>query len=225
MRTFAVIPAYNEAGRVGDVVRRACASVAGVVVVDDGSSDGTAEEARQAGASVVRHELNRGQGAALRTGTETALALGAEIVVHLDADGQHDPTRVAAVTAPIEAGEADVVFGSRFLGDRAVDMPASRRALLFCAKQFSALALGIPKSCTDPQSGLRALSADAARKVAFVQDRFAHCSEILRLVTRSPLRWKEVPTTVTYTRDSLKKGQKAADSLKIVWDLFLGSLQ
>jgi hypothetical protein len=115
-----------------------------------------------------------------------------------------------------------VVFGSRFLGADADGMPASRLALLAAARTFNALAVGVPRRVTDPQSGFRAMTAAAARCVDFRQDRMAHCSEILRLVTRSPLRWREVPVRVRYTSESLKKGQKPWDAPAIAWQLFLG---
>ena len=223
MRTIAVVPAYKEEGRIGVVVRALLSRVDRVIVVDDGSGDATASQAAAAGADVYVHALNRGQGAALRTGVEAALADGASIVVHIDADGQHDPDAIPALIAPIADGSADAVFGSRFLGISAEGMPASRRALLWAARQFSALALGIPRTFTDPQSGLRAMSGAAARAIDFRQDRMAHCSEILRLVSRSGLRAVEIPVKVRYTADTLAKGQKAADALKIVWQLLLGS--
>lgn len=225
MRVFAVIPAYKEEGRIGAVVRALLPRVDRVIVVDDCSGDGTAAEAAAAGADVVRHGLNRGQGAALKTGAVAALADGAEAVLHFDADGQHDPAAIPALLGPIERGEADIVFGSRFLGVDAEGMPASRRLLLRAARRFSALALGIPRHFTDPQSGLRAMRAEAAVDIDFLQDRMAHCSEILRLVARSDWRAIEVPTKVVYTKDTLAKGQKAADALGIVWQLLLGSLQ
>ena len=224
MRVVAVIPAYNEAEAIGGVVAAVGALVDAVVVVDDGSADATGAAAAEAGAAVFTHALNRGQGAALRTGTEAAMALGADIVVHVDADGQHDPASLAVVVAPLREGGADVVFGSRFMGVAPEGMPASRRALLWLARQFSSFALGIPRSFTDPQSGFRAMTAEAARRVAFTQDRMAHCSEILRLVTRSELRWTEVPVRVVYTERSLAKGQKAKDALAIVWQLMVGML-
>lgn len=225
MKIIAVVPAYNEATRIGAVIRGLKDRVDGVVVVDDGSSDGTGAAAADAGAEVVAHVINRGQGAALKTGTLAALARGAEVVVHADADGQHDPAAVPAMTAPIAAGRADVVFGSRFLGVQAQGMPASRRLLLWAARQFSALALGIPRRVTDPQSGMRAMTAEAARATDFTQDRMAHCSEILRLVARSRFRMVEVPVRVVYTAETLAKGQKAGDAFRIVWQLILGSLQ
>lgn len=225
MKVIAVMPAYNEKGRIGAAVRGALRRVEKVIVVDDGSTDGSADEARAAGADVVVHVLNRGQGAALKTGTVLALAEGADVVVHVDADGQHDPEAIPTLLAPIVDGRADVVFGSRFLGVKSDGMPLSRRLLLAAARAFSGLVLGLPRTVTDPQSGMRAMTADAAREVDFTQDRMAHCSEILRLAYRSDLRCVEVPIRVIYTADTLAKGQKAGDALKIVWQLLLGSLQ
>lgn len=225
MKVIAVVPTYNEAGRIGAVIRALLPRVDGVIVVDDGSVDGSAEEAASAGARVITHVLNRGQGAALKTGTLAAVREGADVVVHIDADGQHDPDALPSLLAPIADGRADVVFGSRFLGVSSEGMPLSRRLLLVAARQFSGLALGIPHRFTDPQSGMRAMTAEAAAGIDFCQDRMAHCSEILRLVAHSDLHAVEVPVKVIYTKDTLAKGQKAADAAKIVWQLLLGSLQ
>lgn len=225
MKIFVVMPAYNERGRIGAVVRRLLPRVERVIVVDDGSADGTADEARAAGADVVSHVLNRGQGAALKTGTVLAVAEGADVVVHFDADGQHDPETIPTLTTPIAVGRADFVSGSRFLGVTSHGMPLSRKMLLAAARQFSSLVLGIPRTVTDPQSGLRAMTAEAACAIDFTQDRMAHCSEILRIVSRSELRSVEVPVRVIYTAETLAKGQKAADAFKIVWQLLLGAFQ
>jgi glycosyltransferase involved in cell wall biosynthesis len=225
MQVFAVVPNYNERGRIGAVVRALLPRVQRVIVVDDGSSDGSAEEARAAGADVVQHVLNRGQGAALKTGTVFAVSEGADVIVHFDADGQHDPEAIPTLTAPIIEGRADVVFGSRFLGVTSVGMPFSRRVLLAAARQFSSIVLGIPRHVSDPQSGMRALTPAAAESIDFMQDRMAHCSEILRNAYASELRCVEVPIKVRYTAETLAKGQKAADAFKIVWQLLLGAFQ
>lgn len=225
MKVFAVVPSYNERGRIGAVVRALLPRVHRVIVVDDGSADGSADEARAAGADVVRHVLNRGQGAALKTGTSLAVSEGADIVVHFDADGQHDPDAIPTLTAPIAEGRADIVFGSRFLGVTSVGMPFSRRMLLSAARLFSSVVLGIPRHVTDPQSGMRAMTPAAAETIDFMQDRMAHCSEILRNAHASELRCVEVPIKVRYTAETLAKGQKAADAFKIVWQLLLGAFQ
>jgi glycosyltransferase involved in cell wall biosynthesis len=225
MKVIAVIPAYNEAPRIGATLLAVKPHVDGIVVVDDGSVDETVARAAAAGVTVLQHRINRGQGAALKTGTIAALRLGADIIVHVDADGQHDPTFIDTVVKPLKEGSADVVFGSRFLGVTSGDMPLVRRTLLTAARSFNALFVGIPRRVTDPQSGMRAFSRMAATQVDFREDRMAHCSEILRLVTRSPLRWVEVPIRVRYTSETLAKGQKSRDALKIVWQLFIGAFR
>lgn len=225
MKVIAVMPAYREAGRISEAISSIRPLVDEVVVIDDGSGDETADRARSAGARTFVHAINRGQGAALRTGTEAALKRGAEIILHIDADGQHDPAFIPALIAPLRERAADVVFGSRFLGVKSEGMPLLRRGVLAAGRVFSSLALGIPRRVTDPQSGMRAMTADAARALDFRQDRMAHCSEILRLVTRSDLRWVEIPVRIRYTPETLAKGNRTTDAFKIVWELLLGSLQ
>lgn len=222
---IAVMPAWNEAPRIKDAIFGVKAHVDQVIVVDDGSRDETAEAAREAGAVVLRHAVNRGQGAALKTGNIAALKLGADIVVHVDADGQHDPESISRLLEPIKSGEADVVFGSRFLGVQPEGMPLLRRAVLQGGRLFSNYALGIPHRVTDSQAGLRALTARAAREIDFRQNERAHCSEILRLVTRSSLRWREIPIRVRYTPDTLAKGNRTTDAFKIAWELLIGAFQ
>lgn len=222
MKVIAVIPGYNEERRIAGTVEAVRRHVDAVVVVDDGSGDRTGDAAASAGGVVFRHALNRGQGAALRTGTEAAVRMGADVVVHVDADGQHEPEFIPALLEPIRDGRVDIVFGSRFLGETPQGMPFLRRQLLHAAAWFNAFVMGIPRSVTDPQSGMRALTRRAASVVDFRQDRMAHCSEILRLATRSGLAWAEVPVRVRYSEESLAKGQKTFDAFRIVWQLFVG---
>lgn len=225
MQTFAVIPAWNEATRLGEVVKSIQKYVDGVIVVDDGSKDETFLVAKQCGAIALRHALNRGQGAALKTGTEAAILLGADIIVHVDADGQHEPEMIHTLIQPIQDGKADVVFGSRFLGIDPSGMPLIRRLYFPLAKLFNVYLLGVSNRVTDPQSGARAMSATAARQISFHQDTAAHCSEILRNVTRSNLRWMEVPIRVVYTPETLKKGQKFTEAFRILWHLILRGIK
>ena len=224
MRVVAVIPAFREVPRVQAAVRACLPYVERVIVIDDGSRDGTAEEAARGGAMVLRHTINRGQGAALKTGTQAALEIGADVIVHIDADGQHDPSFIPALVQPLADGQADIVFGSRFMGMKAIDMPLTRRVLMRGIKLFNIFALGIPSTVRDPQTGMRAFTAKAVEKLDFHQDGMAHCSEILRLATRN-LRWQEVPVVVRYTKDSLEKGQWRGGVVRIVWQLLMGSFR
>src|SRR3989338_824890 len=128
MKIVAVVPAYNEVSAIGRVINELGDVVDLVMVVDDGSSDSTGEVATRAGALVVRHFLNRGQGAALQTGIEAAIDAGADIIVTFDADGQFVASDVPKVIEPLLLSRADIVFGSRFL--QANEIPAPRRFIL-----------------------------------------------------------------------------------------------
>lgn len=227
MNVVAVMPAFNEGPRISQAVVGVSGHVFKVIVVDDGSHDHTADEAKKAGALVLRHIINRGQGAALKTGTLAALRMGADVVVHVDADGQHDPSFLPALVAPIINNQSDIVFGSRFLGVESEGMPFARRLLLrFGRVVFNSYFLGLPRQMTDPQCGLRAFHVRAAPALDFTQDRFAHASEILRLASRSSFRWMEVPVRVTYTRETIaKSGHKAVTAAEIAWQTILANFR
>lgn len=215
-----MIAAYNEGGVIADVVRPLAVSYH-VVVVDDGSRDDTAERARVAGAAVMRHSINRGQGAALQSGLRYALRHGARIIVTFDADGQHSEDDVPRMIAPIEAGTADIVLGSRFL-EHAAEVPAARRVLLRLAVAFTGVMSGA--RLTDAHNGLRALSRRAAERVNLQLDRMAHASEIIDQLVRTGLPLVEVSVTVRYTAYSVQKGQRAGNAARIVWDYLLNKL-
>lgn len=218
---FVIIAAFNEAECIADVVRDVREVYPNVVVVDDGSSDDTAERAREAGAWVLTHLINRGQGAALQTGITYALARGAQFVVTFDADGQHDVMDIAALIAPIVRGEVDVSLGSRFLRE-GVDMPTSRRVVLFFAVVF--MRMTVRARLTDAHNGLRAFSRAAAERVDIKLDRMAHASEIVDQVVNSGVRYKEVPVHVRYTDYSLRKGQRNSAAFRVVFDYLMARL-
>lgn len=219
MRVIAVVPAYNEASVIGAVIHGLRRFVGEVMVVDDGSTDVTATVARQAGAVVVRHFLNRGQGAALATGMAAAVAWGADIVVTFDADGQHDPADIPKLVEPLLLERHDVCLGSRFLGNRKSAVPAARRALLQFAVFFDRLRTGL--RITDTHNGLRAFTAAAAAQLRIRQDGMAHASEILDHIASLGLRYVEVPVTVRYTHYARAKGQRLSGGFTIVRDLLV----
>jgi len=216
---IAVIAAYNEERAIEAVVRDLRPHVGEIIVVDDGSADGTADAARRAGAIVLRHAVNRGQGAALQTGIAAALARDAAIVVTFDADGQHVAADVPRLVAPVAGGAADVALGSRFL-EGTSKVPALRRLLLKGAVIFTRLTTGL--RLTDAHNGLRALSRKAAATIRIRQDRMAHASEIVSEIRRHGLRFVEVPITVLYTDYSRAKGQSAFGAFRVLLDLLVG---
>jgi glycosyltransferase involved in cell wall biosynthesis len=211
-----VVPAFNEAAVIGRVVADLLWHGYRTVVVDDGSSDDTGRNAGAAGAIVVTHPINLGQGAALQTGIAFALRQGAETIVTFDADGQHRAADVALLLEALATADADFALGSRFLGG-AVAMPLSRRLLLMAATWFTRLTTGLKVS--DTHNGLRAMTRRGASRIKLRQNRMAHASELLDEIARSGLRYVEVPVTIEYSRYSLAKGQKLADSLRILVDL------
>jgi glycosyltransferase involved in cell wall biosynthesis len=213
---WVTIAAYNEAGVIARVIADVRHRGYPVVVVDDGSTDATAEAATQAGAVVICHPVNLGQGAALQTGIEFALAQGADCVVTFDADGQHRSDDIAALLKALSETKADFALGSRFLG-ASIDLPPSRRALLKAATLFTRLTTGL--RVTDTHNGLRAMTRRGASHIALRQNRMAHASELLEQIARSGLSYVEVPVTIEYSAYSLAKGQKFSDSLAILVDL------
>lgn len=214
---WVVIAAYNEALVIGDVVADVTATGHRVVVVDDGSNDATADLAAGGGAAVIRHPINLGQGAALQTGIEFALAERADVVVTFDADRQHGAADIAGLIDALDRHGADFALGSRFLGD-ATGLPATRRVLLKAAARFTRATTGL--HITDTHNGLRAMSRRGAGCIHLRQNRMAHASEILHQIAASGLEYVEAPVTIHYTAYSLGKGQTAFDALLIVLDLF-----
>ncbi len=220
-----VIPALNEARTIGDVVTPLRARGWRVLVIDDGSSDGTTNAARRAGAVVLRHAINLGQGAGLRTGIAyVQRQRDARIVVTYDADGQHQPDAVSTMLEALERSGGDVALGSRFLrGDASSHVPAARRVLLRLATAFTRFTTGL--RVTDAHNGLRAFTVDAASRLHLTHNRMAHASEILNEIARLGLRYVEAPVTIRYTDYSMAKGQRPLDALAILWDIFTAGLR
>ncbi len=216
-----VIAAYNEETRLAATLRKVCSLPVNVVVVDDGSRDDTYRIALNHPVWVLKHRINCGQGAALQTGIDFALAKGAEILVTFDADGQHSIEDLEALVEPVRRGEVDAALGSRFLG-KTVGMPLSRRIVLKLAVWFTRIFSGI--QVTDTHNGLRAFSRRAAQRLRITQDRMAHASEILDRIIQENLSYCEVPVTIRYTEDTMQKGQSSLNAVKIAGQLFLGKM-
>ena len=192
----AAIPCFNEERFIGSVVLMVKKHVDKVLVIDDGSTDASAEVAAAAGAVVVRHDCNRGVGAAVRTAFHKARELGADIVVRLDADGQHNADDIPAVIAPILSGQADVVVGSRFITGK--ERPPFYRRI--GQRVLTATTnLGSGTRIRDSQSGFRAFSAKALEEMTITEDGFSVESEMQFAIARSGLRVTEVPIAVIYT--------------------------
>ena len=196
-RITAVLPAFNEEISIGSVVLRARKFADRVIVVDDGSSDRTAEVAELAGAEVIRHLENKGKGAALKTGFEEAD--GADVIVTMDTDGQHDPVEISKLAAPILAGEADMVNGSRYLNGSDKNTPIYRRVGQSVLDAATNLNSGL--DITDTQSGFRAFGAQTVPVFRFKENGLAIESEMLVDAVKAGLRVKEVEIGVRYDVD------------------------
>ena len=214
---WVVIPLYNEATVIGGVIRDLRRHFAHVVCIDDGSSDSSAAVARAAGALLVQHPINLGQGAALQTGFEFALSHpDCEFVVTFDADGQH---RIEDALQMLEVARRDdvaVVFGSRFLDNR-TDPGVIKRIVLKTAIWVTNMTTGM--HLTDAHNGLRVIRRDALAKVELKQDRMAHATEIVIELGGTGLPWHEYPVELLYTDYSKGKGQSVLNSINILVDL------
>ncbi|MDQ5970511.1 MAG: polyprenyl-phospho-N-acetylgalactosaminyl synthase [Patescibacteria group bacterium] len=214
MKVFVVIPSYNEAQHIGAVLASLKNYDYQIVVVDDGSSDETRQIAHSQGVTVLSHAINRGQGAALYTGTLYALSQGADVIVHFDSDGQFLAEEIIKVITPIIEGKADIVFGSKFL--QANQIPWLKKFLIIKpAIWLNNLLTGLKLS--DVHNGFRALNRQAAEKIEIKQDAMAHASEIVARTKKCNLRFQEVPVTIIYR----EFGQGFGGGLKILIDWFI----
>lgn len=195
-----VIAAFNEEKVIGAVVKDLHKhGLKNVIVVDDGSKDRTADVAQEAGATVVRHVINRGQGAALKTGIEGALDKGADAIVTFDADGQMRAEDIAPMAAPVLAGSVEVVLGSRFLKTGS-NVPVMRKVALKLGALLFRVLYGV--KVTDSHCGFRVFSRHAAEVIQITADRMEHASEIIDQIGKHKLRFQEYPVIIRYTEYS-----------------------
>lgn len=211
-----VMPAYNEARVIAGVLCRIPPEIDGMsvvpIVVDDGSRDGTAEAALRAGALVVRHLTNLGAGAATVTGLRAAQSVNANVIVTMDSDGQHNPEEIASLVRCLVEGHFDVVIGSRILAPEG--MPLSRFAanLLLNAITF----VVYRKVVSDSQSGFKALSSDALRRMKLTSSGYEICSEFVGEIHRNKLSYKSLPVKAVYTQYSQRKGQHFLNGINLI---------
>ncbi|MBS1698135.1 MAG: glycosyltransferase family 2 protein [Actinobacteria bacterium] len=217
--TWLIVPLYNEATVVQEVVREARKTFPHIVCVDDGSSDHSVAEALAGGAVVVRHPINLGQGAALQTGIDFALAQpSAEYFVTFDSDGQHRVEDAVDMVQRLRTEPLDIVIGSRFLDGR-TKAGFIKRIVLRLAVVFERISTGV--RLTDAHNGLRALNRTAATAIRIQQNRMAHASEIVGQIGRHKLRYAEQPVHIIYTDYSRSKGQSLWNSVNILSELFI----
>jgi len=220
--TYIVIPAYNEGRVIAEVLRGLReAGYPQIIVVDDGSEDATSKMAREAGATVVlEHFLNRGKGAAVKTGIEAAKRLGADAVITLDGDGQHDPADIPRMLRLLDEGW-DVVLGSRLKAS--LGMPRRKILANVAGNVFTWALHGL--WVTDSQSGFRAYSRRALELIDTRTDRYEYDSEVIREIRTHHLRFVEIPIAVIYTEYSMGKANKQGlkNGLKTLARMLLSS--
>ncbi|MGV1034566.1 MAG: glycosyltransferase family 2 protein [Microbacteriaceae bacterium] len=216
--TWVVIPLYNESSLIAEVVADLRRVFSNVVCIDDGSTDTSASRAREAGAHVVTHPFNLGQGAALQTGFEYALHHDCRFVVTFDADGQHRVEDASSMLARADRDDLAIVFGSRFLDNRT--QPGFLRKIVL--KTAVAITNVTTRTrLTDAHNGLRVIRSDALAQVHLQQNRMAHGTEIVIQLVRTKLPYAEEPIEVLYTEYSRSKGQSLLNSVNILIDLFI----
>ena len=214
-----VIPVYNEAQVIADVVEHARKTFPNIVCVDDGSRDGSAAAIAATGAHLVQHPINMGQGAALETGLRYALSRpGAEYFVTFDADGQHRVEDAQRMLEVARSGQADVVLGSRFLESKET-VPWLKRVVLKTVVTLSPTARKL--RLTDAHNGLRVFNRPAAEGLRIRINGMAHASEIVGKLARSDWRVSEIPVTILYTDYSMAKGQSLVNGVNILFELSL----
>ena len=212
-----VIPAFNASHTIVGVVRGLRDSgYHNIVVVDDGSRDATYETALSTGVDVIKHVVNRGQGASLQTGIHYALKKNPSVIVTFDADGQHDPADISALMQPVLSGEVDIALGSRFL--KPSHVPLFRKIALKCGIIIVYLFNGL--LLTDAHNGIRCLSNDCAKNLEITSDRMEHASEIIEIIKKKGWRYKEIPVTVHYSNRSLRDGQNTLAAFRILGKMF-----
>jgi glycosyltransferase involved in cell wall biosynthesis len=216
--TAVIIPAYNEASVLPAVIKNAKLNFKNIICVDDGSSDQTPQAAIQAGATLLKHCVNLGAGAATQTGVDFAL-LSPEIkyFITIDADGQHEIDDAINMLRYLKENNLDIVLGSRFLG-KVHNISFVKKMFLKLAAMFSNSTSGI--NLTDPHVGLRVFNRKFASELKLTMPGFAHASELVHRIAEGKYKYAEVPVNVSYSEYSKAKGQSMMNAVNITVDLF-----
>lgn len=222
INVFIVIPVFNEDKVIRQIVTGLVKQNYSVVLVDDGSAVPVIAQLAGLPVHILRHRVNLGQGAALQTGIEYALSKGAEYIVSFDADGQHQTADIPMLLAPLINNEADIALGSRFISGAKHNMPAGRKIVLQIGRRINYLLTGL--LLTDAHNGIRAMNRKAASLIQLTENRMAHATELLTMIKKTKLRYKEIPVTVLYTEYSKNKGQTIWSSFRIFFDLLLNKI-
>jgi len=207
---YVIIPAKNEQKRISPVIRKVKKYVGNIIVVDDGSTDETSAVAKKEGTIVLRHIVNLGKGAALKTGSDYAVKEGAKKLVFIDSDGQHQPEEIPNFLKKLD--NADIVFGSRSLDAR---MPAVFRFGNWFINQVSNILFGI--NLSDTQSGYRAMTAQAYKKIRWMSTSYSVESEMIANAGKKKLKYAEIPIKTIYAEKY--KGTTVFDGVKIVLNM------
>jgi glycosyltransferase involved in cell wall biosynthesis len=219
-KTWIIVPTYNEEKVIFEVIHNLRKFFLNVIVIDDSSTDETAKLAFKAGAIVLSHPINLGQGASIQTGLNYAINKGGEIFVTYDGDGQHQVDDVTNMINQLTHEEPMIICGSRFLGIDPIGLKVSKKIILKLAVLFTRIISNL--KVTDAHNGLRVINRLAALKINIKQNRMAHATEIISIIKENNIQYKEFPVKIIYSNYSVAKGQKISNSLNILVDLFFG---
>lgn len=210
LKIIAVIPVYNTERKVGTVIKGAKKHADKVIAVIDGSADDSLPESMKAGAVIVENDINRGLGFTLRRGTEEAIRDGADIIVTLDSDGQHDPDEIPKLVEELKKNKLDVVIGSRLHDE---NMPSIKKFGNWTLTRMSGVLFG--SSIRDTQSGFKAYTPSAYKKMKWAEDGFSVCSEIAMRIAANKLKCKEVTIKTIYGEGQKTDVIDVIDGIKI----------
>ncbi len=218
-KIYIVIPAFNEAESIGKVIEDLLGyGYKNIAVVDDASTDKTSETVKTFNIYLIKHPVNMGPGAAVKTGIDFAILDGADIIVTFDADGQHLAKDISALIEPLILNKTDISLGNRFLKSTS-NVPLFKKIILKTGALLMFIMYGILSS--DSHNGLKALSRSAALKIDIKSNGWEYCSEIIEEIKLKKVKYVEVPVTVKYTDYSIKKGQKIYNSFYIISKMFV----